>query len=168
MLPLMALTFDPPERATMQQPPRKLRAHIVDRARLFELIVFGTLMGLGGYVSFLMVKLGGGSTGTAQAAAFAGIILAQYVNILSRRTEETIFAPSLFSNRQIWFALGISFAVVAGIVTVPEIGNWFGFEPLRAADWIWPIGGAAAYLACFEAKKALTRRGENKDASAEL
>lgn len=168
MLPLMALTFDPPERATMQQPPRKLRAHIVDRARLFELIVFGTLMGLGGYVSFLMVKLGGGSTGTAQAAAFAGIILAQYVNILSRRTEETIFGPSLFSNRQIWFALGISFAVVAGIVTVPEIGNWFGFEPLRAADWIWPIGGAVAYLACFEAKKALTRRGENKDASAEL
>jgi len=168
MLPLMALTFDPPERATMQQPPRKLGAHIVDRARLFELIVFGTLMGLSGYVSFLMVKLGGGSTGMAQAAAFAGIILAQYVNILSRRTEETIFGPSLFSNRQIWFALGISFAVVAGIVTVPEIGGWFGFEPLRAADWVWPIGGALAYLACFEAKKALTRRGENKNASAEL
>ena len=129
--------------------------------------MFGTLMGLSGYVSFLMVKLDGGSTGMAQAAAFAGIILAQYVNILSRRTEETIFGPSLFSNRQIWFALGISFAVVAGIVTVPEIGGWFGFEPLRAADWVWPIGGALAYLACFEAKKALAHSGGNKAAPAE-
>ncbi len=158
MLPLMALTFDPPERELMRNPPRKLGAHIIDRRRLSELAVFGVLMGLSGYASFYMVHLTGGSTGMAQAAAFTGIILTQYVNILSRRTSGSVFGRQLFANRQLWFALSISLAVVAVIVTVPAIGLWFGFEPMRPEHWTWPIGGAFVYLLCFEAKKALRPR----------
>jgi len=161
MLPLMALTFDPPERELMRDPPRKLGAHIVDGRRLLEIALFGILMGSSGYVSFYMVLSSGGSTGSAQAAAFTGIILTQYVNILSRRSSEPLFRRRLLANRQLWFALSSSLIVVAVIVTVPAFGLWFGFEPIRPAHWIWPIAGAFVFLLCFEARKFVGRRTAN-------
>ncbi len=158
MLPLMALTFDPAERGMMRQPPRKMGAHIIDGRRLAELLFFGTLMGLVGYASFYLVLLDGGPTGAAQAAAYTGIVLTQYVNVLSRRTSDSVFRRYLFANKQIWYALIVSFLAVATIVTVPDIGLWFGFEPLAPAHWFWPVTGALAVLLCFEAKKLMMRR----------
>ena len=65
MLPLMALTFDPPEERLMKQPPRELGSHIINRQRLLELVFYGVLTGLGAYFSFFMVLSSGGSTGMA-------------------------------------------------------------------------------------------------------
>ena len=155
MLPLMALTFDPPERRLMSSPPRRLGSHIVDRKRLAELGFFGMLMGLSGYGSFLMVLTTGGSTGMAQAAAFSGIVLTQYANILSRRSDGSVLGRQLFANPQLWLALLVSFVVVTVIVSIPAVGSWFGFEPMRPVDWTWPIAGALAFLFSFEARKIL-------------
>ncbi len=163
MLPLMALTFDPAERTMMRRPPRALGAHIVDGRRLAELTLFGTLMGLVGYGAFSMVLARGAPLGAAQAAAYVGIVLTQYVNILSRRTEGSVFGRYLFANRPMWLALLVSFAAVVTMVSVPAVGVWFGFEPLRSGDWLWPAGGALAVLGCFELKKRLLR-GERADA----
>jgi Ca2+-transporting ATPase len=153
MLPLMALTFDPPEEALMKQPPRKLGSHIINRQRLLELVFFGVLMGLGGYFSFFMVLSSGGSTGMAQAAAFLGIVLIQYVNILSRRTVKSLFTRYLFANRQLGLSLVVSFCVVAAITSLPGLGAWFGFEALRLQDWLWPAAAALVFLALFEVRK---------------
>ena len=94
----------------------------------------------------------------AQAAAFTGIVLTQYVNILSRRTGASVFGRHLFANRQLWLALSISSVVVTVIVSVPAVGLWFGFEPMRLEHWIWPITGALVFLMCFEGRKWLARR----------
>jgi Ca2+-transporting ATPase len=157
MLPLMALTFDPAERDLMQRPPRKMGAHIIDRARLAELVFFGILMGLGGYFSFYMVHATGGSTGMAQAAGFLGIILIQFMNIVSRRSAASVFRRYLFSNKPLLAALGLSFVVVALITSVAGFGDWFGFEPLRLQDWTWPVLAALVFLACMEVKKIVLR-----------
>jgi Ca2+-transporting ATPase len=165
MLPLMALTFDPPEKTLMEQPPRKLGSHIISRSRLLELVLFGVLMGLGAYFSFFMVLDSGGSTGMAQAAAFLGIVLIQYVNILSRRSVDTLFSRYLFANRQLGLSLLISFGIVAAMTSLPGPGAWFGFEPLRLQDWLWPVAAALAFLACFELRKRFPDR-ERSGASA--
>ena len=157
MLPLMALTYDPAEHTMMQQPPRKLGAHIIDGRRMAELLLFGILMGAVGYGSFFMVLTEGGSTGQAQAAAYTSIVLAQYANILSRRTSNSIYGRYLFLNRRLWIALIISLLAVCTIVTVPGIGAWFGFEPLSMTHWVWPVMGCIVVLICFEALKLLTR-----------
>jgi Ca2+-transporting ATPase len=153
MLPLMALTFDPAEKKLMQRPPRPLGSHIIDTKRLVELVVLGTLMGIGGYFSFFMVLQTGGSEGMAQAATFLGILLVQYMNILSRRTIGSVFSRYLFSNLQLWLSLGLSFCVVGLITGVSDVGSWFGFEALRPKDWLWPVLSAFVFLACFELKK---------------
>jgi Ca2+-transporting ATPase len=158
MLPLMALTFDPPDRGLMRDPPRRLGAHIVDGRRLLELGLFGVLMGSSGYASFFMVLQTGASTGTAQAAAFTGIVLTQYVNIFSRRTSQSVFGSQLFSNPQLWLAVSVSLIGVAIIVTVPAVGIWFGFEPMRLEHWTWPAVSAGLFLLCFEIRKSLGSR----------
>lgn len=161
MLPLMALTFDPPEKTLMKQPPRKLGSHVINRQRLVELLLFGILMGLGGYFSFFMVLHSGGTTGMAQAAAFLGIVLIQYVNILSRRSVGSLFSRYLFANPQLGLSLLVSFGVVAAMTSMPGLGAWFGFEALRLQDWLWPATAALAYLGCFELRKGIMgpRRG---------
>jgi Ca2+-transporting ATPase len=94
----------------------------------------------------------------AQAAAFLGILLIQYMNILSRRTLGSVFSRYLFSNKQLWLSLGLSFAVVSIITGVPAVGSWFGFEALRLQDWLWPVLGALGFLACFEFRKRFNRQ----------
>ncbi|MEE4300456.1 MAG: cation-transporting P-type ATPase [Pseudomonadales bacterium] len=153
MLPLMALTFDPPEAELMKRPPRRLGSRIVDRRRLVELVCLGMLMGLGGYFAFFMVLQTGGSTPSAQAAAFLGIVLIQFMNILSRRTGGSVFGRHLLSNGPLLASLLLSFAIVALITSVPAIGSWFGFEALRLQDWLWPVVAALAFLTCFELMK---------------
>ena len=155
MLPLMAMTFDPAEQAIMEQRPRKQEEHIVNRYSLIDLFFFGTLMGGGAYVSFYMVLANGASLGMAQAAAYSSIVLIQYANVLSRRTTQTVFSRYLFSSKHLWNALAFSLLVVLLIINVPGIGIWFGFEPMRLEDWIWPVAGALVYLFVFEMKRLL-------------
>ena len=155
MLPLMALTLDPPGPSLMEQRPRKLDQHIINRRSLADLCFFGMLMGAASYFSFYMVWGGGGSLGTSQAAAYSSIALVQYVNILSRRTSRSLFTRYLLSNRYLWAALSFSLLLVATIVTSADVGSWFGFEPMGATDWIWPVCGAAVFLLVSEAWKAV-------------
>ncbi|MEE4190614.1 MAG: cation-transporting P-type ATPase [Halieaceae bacterium] len=159
MLPLMALTFDPPEEQVMKRPPRRLGAHIIDRSRLLELVWLGVVMGLGGYFSFFMVLHTGGTTAMAQAAAFLGIVLIQYMNIVSRRTAGSVFGPYPWANKPLMGSLVLSFAVVALITSHGAVGSWFGFEALRAQDWAWPLTAACTFLACFELKKRFAASG---------
>ncbi|HKK15765.1 MAG TPA: cation-transporting P-type ATPase [Gammaproteobacteria bacterium] len=153
MLPLMAMTFDPAEESVMEQPPRKQGEHIVNRYSLIDLFFFGTMMGGAAYISFYMVLLNGGSTEMSQAAAYTSIILIQFVNILSRRTTRSIISRHLFSNRHLWNAMGISLVVVLAIINIPGVAIWFGFEPMRLEDWLWPVAGALVYLLIFETRK---------------
>jgi len=159
LLPLMALTFDPPERAVMTMPPRKLGEHIVNRRSLPGLFFFGFLMGAAAYFSFYMVQRGGGTLGASQAAAYVTIILVQYMNILSRRATQSIFSLYLFSNKQLWGAMILTFAIVLILINIPAIGRWFGFEPMALHDWTWPAAGAVMYLFCYEMKKLLWKTG---------
>jgi Ca2+-transporting ATPase len=155
MLPLMALTLDPPGPSLMEQPPRQLDQHIINRRSLADLCFFGMLMGAASYFSFYMVWESTASLGMSQAAAYSSIALVQYVNILSRRTSRSLFTRYLLSNQYLWGALLFSLLLVATIVTSADLGAWFGFEPMRATDWIWPVCGAAVFLLVSEAWKAI-------------
>jgi Ca2+-transporting ATPase len=167
MLPLMALTLDRPERGLMAQPPRKLGEHIVNWRSFADLCCFGVLMGAASYLSFYMTFENNGSLGMSQAAAYTTIALVQYVNILSRRTSRSLFTGYLLSNKGLLSALAVSLLVILIIVNVPAIGTWFGFEPMRAADWIWPITGAGVFLTAFEVRKhgltILARRAHTQE-----
>jgi Ca2+-transporting ATPase len=156
MLPLTALTFDPPEEHILKEPPRNLKEHIINKKSLVNLIFYGFWMGAAGYFSFYMVHhLGGASVEAGRAAAYCGIILCQYVNILSRRTERTIFTPYLFANPQLWGSFLISIIAVLVLIYPPAVSIWFGFEALTLTHWIYPAIGAAVFLFWHESRKLI-------------
>jgi Ca2+-transporting ATPase len=158
MLPLTALTFDPPEKHILKEPPRNLNEHIINKKSLINLIFYGFWMGAAGYFSFVMVHhFAGASVETGRAAAYCGIILCQYVNILSRRTENTIFTRYLFTNKQLWGSFIISIIAVMILIYPPSVSIWFGFEPLTIAQWMYPITGALVFLFWQEVRKMLLR-----------
>ena len=154
MLPLTALTFDPPEKHIMDEPPRNLHEHIINKDSLMNLIFYGFWMGAAGYFSFYMVyNFGSGDVETARSAAYVGIILCQFMNILSRRTEKTIFTKYLFTNPQLWGSFAISLFAIGILFYVPKISIWFGFSALLKTDWTFPIIGMIVFLAWHEVRK---------------
>ena len=83
MLPLTALTFDPPEKHILKEPPRDLKEHIINKKSLKNLIFYGFWMGAAGFFSFVMVHhVGGASVETGRAAAYSGIIFARLAKTL--------------------------------------------------------------------------------------
>ncbi len=155
MLPLTAITFDPPEETLMEKPPRNLKDHIINRRSYLNLIFYGFWMGAAGFFSFFMVyKFGSGTVESGRAAAYTGIIFCQFMNILSRRTERTIFTRHLFSNLYLWGSFVISLVAISLLIYIPSISIWFGFDSLATSDLIYPVIGAAAFLLLHELGKA--------------
>lgn len=159
MLPLTALTFDPAEKHLMEKTPRNLKEHIINRSSLMNLIFYGFWMGAAGFFSFAMVyNFGSGTVEAGRAAAYTGIIFCQFVNILSRRTEKTMFTKYLFTNPQLWGSFAISLIAIAILIYTPSIAIWFGFNSLSGMDLIYPLMGAAVFLFWHEVGKLLKRK----------
>ena len=156
MLPLTALTFDPAEKEIMERPPRDLNEHIINKKSLRNLIFYGFWMGAAGFFSFVMVYLfGSGTPESGRAAAYTGIIFCQFVNILSRRTEKTLFTRYLFTNPQLWGSFAISLIAISILIYIPAISIWFGFAAMSPTDIIYPLIGAGVFLFWHEIGKKI-------------
>jgi len=111
-------------------------------------------MGAAGFFSFIMVyKFGSGTIESGRAAAYTGIIFCQFMNILSRRTERTIFTRYLFANPYLLGSFAVSLIAISLMIYIPSISIWFGFASLVTTDLIYPVIGAAAFLLLHELGK---------------
>ena len=156
MLPLTAMTFDPPEKGQMEKPPRDLSDHIIKHSSLLNLIYYGFWMGAVGFFSFIMVhKIGGASVEAGRAAAYMGIIFCQWINILSRRTERTMFTSYLFTNPYLWGSFLFSLVAILILIYVPAVSVWFGFDAVPLEALMYPALGAFFFLLMHEKGKAL-------------
>lgn len=159
MLPLTALTFDAAEKSLMEEKPRNLHEHILNQKSFTSLLFYGLTMGAVGYFSFYMVHVVmGASLESGHAAAYIGIILCQFMNILSRRTERTIFTRYLFTNRKLWGSFLISIALITLLVYVPAISIWFEFDSLSLQQLLYPLTGALVFLGLHEGRKVIWRK----------
>ena len=111
------------------------------------------------HLNFVMVyKFGTGTVESSRAAAYVGIIFCQFMDILSRRTDKTIFTPYLFTNPQLWGSWVITGIAISLLFYVPSVSIWFGFGPLSLNDIMYPIIGALTFLSLFEGWKILRPR----------
>ncbi len=158
MLPLTFLTYDPPEPGLMTRSPRSLHHHIISRETLPNIIFFGFLMGLFGFGSFMGVYYGPAHETLhyerALAASYITIVICQFMNILSRRTDRSVFGAYLFANGHLLAAFFASLLFVLAIVYVPWINPFFHTAPLSPAEWRYPLAAAALFLLAHELRKA--------------
>ncbi len=158
ILPLTALTFDPGEKEIMERPPRDLNEHVINLGSFLRVLFYGFWMGLAGFFTFMMIyKVGGGSLESARAGTYFTIIICQFINTLSSRSEKTLFTRYLFTNPQLWGAILISILLITGFIYIPAIAVWFGFGAISAHDLIYPAIGAVTVLFWHEARKMMKK-----------
>jgi len=171
LIPISALTWDPPEKWLMNNAPRDVHHHIFNRTTIINWFWFGILMwglAFANYILYFIfhglsrggIDVSSWAYATATAVTYTSIVFCQYANILSLRTatNETVFTSYLRSNKKLLRAFLMSFVGVLILIYVPVVHDYFSFGAMRAVDRLFPIGAWAVYLAVWEVKKRLGRR----------
>jgi Ca2+-transporting ATPase len=172
MLPLTALTRDPPEPWLMSEWPRNVSNHIINKSVIIDLLRSGFLMwwiAFGNYVLYLVLNGHGlNSIQTnvfyypiATSITYASIVFSQFANIISRRAgTHSAFTSYLWSNKTLLYAFAISICFLSILIYVPVVSSYFGFGGMRAIDRLFPIIGWFIFLMIREAYKYFKRRNK--------
>jgi len=174
MFPLIMLTYDPPEKSIMENPPRNPKDKILTKEAMKGIAFSGIVMGLVAYGAFLFSFFinpdGANHYEKAITITFVSIVFGQYANLLSRRTYGNAVGKYLFSNRNLLLAFAFSIFCILLIVYVPTFNLYFHTSTLNATDWILPLAAGAICLSIFEfgkkiksgVQKPLKKRGDTE------
>lgn len=159
MFPLIMLTYDPPEKMIMEDPPRNPKDKILTKETMRGIIFNGTIMGLAAYGAFLVEYFHNHHLSNhyekAITVTFISIIFSQYANLLSRRTFGPALGKYLFSNRNLLLAFLLSISCILIIVYVPALNLFFHTSPLMLIDWLLPVAAGAICLLIYEFRKKI-------------
>jgi len=166
MFPLIMLTYDPPEKSIMENPPRNPKDKILTKLTMKGIAFSGIVMGLIAFGSFLfsffIFPHGANNYEKAITITFVSLIFGQYANLLSRRTYGNALGKYLFSNRNLLFAFAFSVTCILLIIYLPPLNVYFHTSPLHAFDWILPLTAGAICLTIFELRKKIKNRIKNE------
>ena len=174
IMPLTFLTFDPSSKSIMQEPPRDLKAHIMNRETSMEVLLLGALIGLlafGNYaysgiregLTFLSGEAMTPAYMRATTLAYLTIAFCQFFNVLSRRFYYTsLFNRNFFTNRiLLWSILG-SAGIILLFVNIPALAGFLYFSALGFNDWMCIAASTSIFLFVFEMLK-VGRRARRKN-----
>ena len=171
MLPALALGAEAPNPGLMQQPPRARNERLVSwglavRAYLWlgvlEAIIamsafFFVLDGTGWHYGDAM-PAGDPGYQMATSACFAGIVIAQMINVfLCRHPHQSVLRFRLFSNPMLLAGLALELALLLLIIYTPWGNALFGTAPLAADVWLLVLPLALLMGGLEEGRKAVVR-----------
>ncbi|WP_125702352.1 cation-translocating P-type ATPase [Lacticaseibacillus daqingensis] len=130
-LPSFALGYDVPEADLMKQPPRNVRASILD-GMLVRIFVRGIVMGGLVYVAFLWGAHAGMTAAEAQTLGFLTLVFGQLWHVFDARSTRTLFRRNPFENGKLLAA--VAFAAIASLLVTlfPFFNTVMGTAPLTA------------------------------------
>ena len=153
MLPLLMLSFDPPEKNLMSLPPRK-QGEMLNKRSLITVLYSGTIKGAISFAAYLFSYYHHAGEvlqhEKAVTVTLSSIIVCQFVNIFSSRTNQTVFTRYFFSNKNLFLGILLSTIFMLLISYLPLLNNFLHTGPLDLTDWAYILTGALAYLGVFE------------------
>lgn len=157
MFPLIMLTYDPPEKRMMENPPRNPKNKILTKETMMGILFNGTLMGLASYGAFLAEYFHNHHLANhyekAMTVTFVSIVFCQYANLLSRRTYGPALGKYLFSNKSLFYAFALSVSLMLLLIYVPVFNLYFHTSSLMLVDWLYPLTAGALCLTVYEYRK---------------
>lgn len=172
VMPLTFLTFDPPAPRVMQMPPRNRSSHIMNLKSSTEVLVLGSLIGALAFANFGLFMVREGLTLTmdmikspefarATTLSYLTIVFCQFVNILSRRYDDTsLFNANFFNNRILLGSIAASIGLTLFAVYGPLFSRFLNFSGPSPLDWVYVLCAAGIFLGAFEGLKRLKRGPE--------
>ena len=143
MFPLIMLTYDPPEKSIMENPPRNPKDKILTNDTMKGIAFSGIIMGIIAYGAFLFSYLNNQNMPhqyeKAITITFISVIFGQFANLLSRRTYDIAIGKYLFSNINLLLAILFSVSCIILIVYVPVFNLYFHTSPLTVASCFFSI-----------------------------
>jgi magnesium-transporting ATPase (P-type) len=156
----LALAYEPSEPGLMRRPPRRPGASILGEYFLWRIAFVSVLIGGATIIVFRFEEHRGYSIEMAQTMAVNTLVLGQVFYLFNSRflRESSLRLDLLFTNRVVWIAIGVLIVLQLLFVYVPLLNLWFHSAPVRARDWLLPIGIGFVIFLAVEAEKALLRK----------
>jgi Ca2+-transporting ATPase len=158
-LPALALAVDPPERDLMQRPPRDARTGIFTRPVVTLMLIAGVWSTLANLGLFAWALQSGRDQAHAMTMAFVSLVLIQFFNAYSFRSDRLSALHRPFANKWLNLAVAWELLLLTAIVYVPVLQGPFSTFSLSIEDLLIVNGVAASILPVMEIAKALHRRG---------
>jgi Ca2+-transporting ATPase len=158
-LPALALAVDPPERDLMQRPPRDSRTGIFTRPVVTLMLIAGVWSTLANLGLFGWALQSGRSEAHAMTMTFVSLVLIQFFNAYSFRSDRLSALHRPFANKWLNLAVAWEVLLLTAIVYVPVLQGPFSTFSLSIEDLLIVNGVAASILPVMEIAKALHRRG---------
>ncbi len=156
-LPALALSMEPPEGNVMTRPPRHPKENLFAGGLWQHVLWVGLLMGgICLLIQTLAIKTGS----HWQTMVFTVLGLLQMGHVLAIRSErESLFTQGLFSNRPLFGAVFLTFALQIFIIYIPFMQSIFKTDSLSPKELIISIALASVVFFAVEIEKFLKRRG---------
>jgi Ca2+-transporting ATPase len=181
VIPSLALSQEPPEAGIMEEPPRSLKERLFTGKVFARSLYIGIIIAIGAMYGCINAWMAGGwyfgmplptdsafytsafyTSGTytkGVTMTFAGIVVAQAGNVLvSRTSKQSIFKTSLTKNKWIIWGIIAQLSILAVLIYVPFLQEFFGTTGLGLSDWAYLIGLALVVIFAEEARKFFARR----------
>jgi Ca2+-transporting ATPase len=158
-LPALALAVDPPERDLMARKPRDPRVGIFTRPVVAILIVAGLWSGCVNLGVFMLLQRAGRPLQEVMSIIFVLLVLIQFFNAYSCRSDRLTVFRDPFANRWLNAAVAWELVLLGAIVYTPFLHRPFGTFSLAASDWILAATAAFSIVPVVEAVKWAGRRG---------
>lgn len=171
MLPALALGAEAPHPGLMKQPPRPRNERLLSWGLIARAYLWLGLLEAAIAMSafFFVLKTGGWHYGQvlavsnpvylmATSACFAGIVIAQMVNVfVCRHPQQGFWRFGLFSNPMLLAGLALELALLLLMVYTPLGNQLFGTSLLSAEVWLFIIPLVLLMGALEEGRKGILR-----------
>lgn len=162
VFPSLALGVEKAEPGIMSKPPRSKLERIMSVKMLYKLLNVGLVMGVLGLTVFLFALYQGGwhynefidSSSPlymqATASVYATIVLCQFANVLSCRSEKVSAWKMFWTNKWLLYSELISFIMLFAMMEWKPFQEAFKTAPPSALSWILIIASFFIFLGIFE------------------
>lgn len=132
-MPAIAIGMEPAEDGLLSQKPRNPKEGILNKNFMIQLFVMGGLIAAVTMIAFYM-GLNAGGAAVASTMAFATLTAARLFHGFNCRSDHFILKIGFRSNIASVGAFFAGLALLALVLFVPSIGNWFAVTPLSGSQ----------------------------------
>ncbi len=171
MLPILMISFDSSEENIMLKAPRK-QGQMLNPESIITISYSGVLKGVISFFAFYQsYLLHAGEPNQHQIAVtvtMVSIVVCQFVNVLSSRSNGSVFTEFLFSNKKLYLGFALSLGFLLLISYIPFFNRFLYTGAPSSADWHFILMGAGTYLILLEFIKVIKGRFKSEKMLSDL
>ena len=154
-LPALSLSVDPAAADVMKRKPMDSHKAIMNRPFATRLFLQGCMIGI---LSLIAYRIGlQTSVIAAQTMTFVVLALCQFTHVFNVRSVTQSAFRTMFTNKWLWGALGVSGALMLVVLGIPALREIFRLTTLTGMQWAWVACLSLAPLAIMEMVKVVLR-----------